>query len=440
MQKFFLLFLLLVSSVFPAVAFGADTSCTGSSLSCSCTNADGEGSLYDDTSIIDGDSCAAYCSGLGSTSYAFFCDEDSTPKAAGNISDYLDAIAASVGIATITKEDPAIPALNVPIPGLNLKGSVEVDENGYILSNMIGLYVNAIFSYGITIAAIFAVLMLTIAGFQYMTAGGDKGAVSKAKARMSNTLFGIVLLMATYSIAFLIDPRTTYFNSLGLQSVAEIQLAESTSGNEGSGTPGGVGMWENLREPYRTIVSEAKASTTCIIPDLISSPTGTLPKQGDHHWYDRGRNGDYRIISDLDWAAPWGDEILAPFEGTVTYQKQTNDTNPCGNRIYITSKDGSAKLTICHAKDFVATGGTFEATRSVAKGDVLGHLGGLCCSGQTSAQSVTKCNAPGTACTDPTREEDCDCQLAAQAGNTTGPHVHMGWRGMPTGMFLACLE
>lgn len=435
MQKLFIIFLLSLFLTPSAYVFAEGESCAEDAV-CECTDADGGGVSIpdDDGSLATAEGCAARCAERGSTSYAVLCGESLTPMAADDISSG-DAV-----VETEEREDPAIPALNVPIPGLDLAGSVEVGADGNIHTNMIGLYVSAVFSYAITLAAIFGVLMFTIAGFQYMTAGGDKGAVSKAKARMTNTIFGIVILMATYSIAFLIDPRTTYFNSLVLQNVAEIELAESTSGNEGSGTAGGTGTWGNLGEPYRSIVEQAKETTTCIIPDLISSPTGKLPNQGNHHWYDRGRNGDYRTISDLDWAAPWGEEILAPFEGTATYQQQTSDNNPCGNRIYITSTDGSAKLTICHAKDFVATGGTYQATRRVAKGDVLGHLGGLCCSGQTSAQSVTVCDEPGTMCTDPTKEQNCGCQRAAEAGNTTGPHVHMGWRGMPTGMFLACLE
>lgn len=97
---------------------------------------------------------------------------------------------------------PLIPVvLNVPILGVTSVGSI-------------GDYVNLVYKYAIPAAALFAVLMFTIAGFQYMTAAGDKGAVSKAKDRMVNTVVGIVLLMSVYTIAYLIDPRLTRFNEL----------------------------------------------------------------------------------------------------------------------------------------------------------------------------------------------------------------------------------
>jgi hypothetical protein len=97
---------------------------------------------------------------------------------------------------------PLIPVvLNVPILGVTEVGTI-------------GDYVNLVYKYAIPAASLFAALMFTIAGFQYMTAGGDKGAVSKAKDRMVNTVLGIVLLLSVYAIAYLIDPRLTRFNEL----------------------------------------------------------------------------------------------------------------------------------------------------------------------------------------------------------------------------------
>ncbi len=444
MRNLFLSFLFLFLApalLHPASVFAASTeSCEETVMSCECIDENGDTILSTDESIANGDACAADCANRSSTSYVFICGDSQVPTDSGDISDYLDSLADKVGIPTVTKEDPAIPALNVPIPGLDLAGSVETDAQGNITTNMIGLYVNAVFSYGIVIAALLGVLMLTVAGFQYMTAGGDKGAVTKAKDRMQSVVFGLIILMATYCIAFLIDPRTTYFNALTLKNVAEISLNDGSSGNEGSGISGGTGTWGNLGEPYRTIVSDAKTAVTCEIPDLISSPTGKLPNQGNHHWYDRGLNGDYKSIAAMDWAASWNSEIYAPFEGTVSYQQQTDTSNSCGNRIYLRSADGTATITICHAKDFTDDAGDFSKTRSVEKGDVLGHVGGVCCAGQDDAYDVTKCDVSGTMCTDPTKAQNCSCQRVTEAGNTTGPHVHLTYNNMPSGMLLACLE
>lgn len=213
------LLLLGFLAVLPFSAFASDCS-DEEDFSCSCINEDGEKSSVTDSHVTDDSSCASYCSTQGDVAYEVYCGDSLSPTNSGDIGDFLDSL------TPISKEDPAVPALNVPLPTLSeeeFKNSIRVDDDGYITTNMIGLYVNAVFSYGIVLAALFGVLMLTISGFQYMTAGGDKGAVSKAKDRMQNTVFGLILLMATYCIAFLIDPRTTRFNPLTLENIKAVE-------------------------------------------------------------------------------------------------------------------------------------------------------------------------------------------------------------------------
>jgi hypothetical protein len=220
LKKLFPLFISFLLLVFPGILFAAEAECTESSVSCRCTNSEGKQITTKSPSAGGDMLCHNYCYDTKATSYEFFCGTSSTPTTSGEVSSLLTEI---LSLDTKKEENPTVPALNVPIPGLDLSNSIQVDSKGNIETNMIGLYVNAVFSYGITLAAIFGVLMFTIAGFQYMTAGGDKGAVSKAKARMTNTVFGIVILMATYSIAFMIDPRTTRFNSLSIKTIAELE-------------------------------------------------------------------------------------------------------------------------------------------------------------------------------------------------------------------------
>lgn len=112
---------------------------------------------------------------------------------------------------------PLIPVvLNVPIMGVT-----EISA--------LGEYVNLLYEYAIPLAGIFGALMFTIAGFQYMTAGGDKGAVSKAKARMTNTVTGIILIMSVYAVAYLIDPRLTRFNELRPPLVKEAVIVDDAT-------------------------------------------------------------------------------------------------------------------------------------------------------------------------------------------------------------------
>lgn len=339
----------------------------------------------------------------------------------------------------VPQKNPMIPNLNVQIPGLDFTGSVEVNPaTGNVTSNLLGIYITAIYRYLLGAGAIIAVVMLMIGGVQYATARGNSKAVSQGKERITNAIIGLVLLFLAFDIAFFIDPKTVVFSSLSFKSIPEKLLSEQTAGNEGEGfTPSGSSV-KDIPTPYKEIIAAAKSAKACQMTQGIASPTGKLPNLGKHHWYDRGVNGEWEKVHAMDWAAGWGTEVLAPFDGTVAYAKQTNTDNLCGNRIYLSGSGG--KITICHAKDFLGKTGQM-AEGSVKQGDVIGHVGGRCCTGGGTVPDgwVTQCNVSGTPCDDPyTNNPSCTCQPITQSGNTTNPHVHISMNS--GGNILACLE
>ena len=96
-----------------------------------------------------------------------------------------------------------------PIPGLTQ------DQNGnnnYLVSpNNLHNIIDAIFKIMITVGALFAVLMLTVGGIQYMISGsaGEKNiGIKRAQA----ALWGIVLLAASYLILNTVNPKLLNFN------------------------------------------------------------------------------------------------------------------------------------------------------------------------------------------------------------------------------------
>ena len=208
-------FLLSISgSFFVQPVFAAETQCKTDPY-CLCGFADPAKDSIDSTNTVDTTTCYKVCEELKSDTYMYSCAGE--VKGQGNIGVLENPT------VTQEKQEPYIPALSVPIPGLDLENSVSSNPEGHIVTNMIGLYVNAVFSYAIILAALVGVLMFVIAGFQYMTAGGSQKNVTKAKERMRNTTVGIVLLFACYSLAFLLDPRTTKFDPLTLQNVEAIE-------------------------------------------------------------------------------------------------------------------------------------------------------------------------------------------------------------------------
>jgi len=125
------------------------------------------------------------------------------------------------------KREIVIPILNVPIPGLNLAGSV-TKEGGTVHSNLIGLYVQAAYRFMLIAGALMAVVMLMVGGLEYVIAGGSSKRIEKAKTRIKNATVGLILLFAAFDLAFLIDPGTVTFSSLDLNSIDAVELVRDS--------------------------------------------------------------------------------------------------------------------------------------------------------------------------------------------------------------------
>lgn len=81
-----------------------------------------------------------------------------------------------------------------PPPGVNLYPSGPCGS-GLIafLSNIIRL--------GIVIAAVYAIINLILAGFQYITGAGDAKAVGQAGEKITHTLIGLLIIAGSFVLA-----------------------------------------------------------------------------------------------------------------------------------------------------------------------------------------------------------------------------------------------
>ncbi len=73
-------------------------------------------------------------------------------------------------------------------------------QNGFVS------YLNNLFKFAIIFSALIAVIIITIAGFQYILAGGNVGVVEKAKNDITQAILGLLLVLASYLILYTINP------------------------------------------------------------------------------------------------------------------------------------------------------------------------------------------------------------------------------------------
>lgn len=310
-------------------------------------------------------------------------------------------------------------------------------EGGNVTSLFIQEYIAAFVNYAVGIAGIFAIVMIMIGGAQYMI-GSTAGSVEQAKKRISDALVGLVLVLGSYTILYVVNPETTTFPSTDLLSIGAVMANLSTVGEEGLTTGGDASScaeaWENAQS-----ATHVDGSDACPIEqnNLISPTLGTF----SCNYHFRDQNYNYAsMTAGLDFAGGWGDALYAPGSGTVYFSE--GDGGRCGNKIEL-ELDGGGRFTICHVKRFIGSSGSY-----VEQGQQIGEIGGQCCSGEhddvpehwTTYDRGWCRYSSSNPCDNPFSDEECTCQPWEQSGNTSGAHAHgMLYIGSTRLPLLTCL-
>lgn len=95
-------------------------------------------------------------------------------------------------------------------------------------------YTFAIYSYGLTIVGIIAVLILMAAGFLWIASGGDSGKITKAKEMIFGSIVGLLIMIAMSLLLSFINPDLTKQKTLMLSYVSDIEPASDEGNVEGS--------------------------------------------------------------------------------------------------------------------------------------------------------------------------------------------------------------
>ncbi len=105
--------------------------------------------------------------------------------------------------AKIQKSEGIMFVPSVSIPGFNVPdGGIEIKGDFAVLTN----YVSKFYKFAIGFAGILSVIMLTIAGLMWLTAGGNSSQIGKAKQWIGGSLTGLVLTLLSYTILYTINP------------------------------------------------------------------------------------------------------------------------------------------------------------------------------------------------------------------------------------------
>ncbi|MDD4290380.1 MAG: pilin [Patescibacteria group bacterium] len=72
---------------------------------------------------------------------------------------------------------------------------------------LMGTFGNKLYSYLLGLSGIVAVIILILAGFQWVTAGGNQNKIGQAKERIRNVIIGLILLACSHLILYTVNPE-----------------------------------------------------------------------------------------------------------------------------------------------------------------------------------------------------------------------------------------
>jgi hypothetical protein len=97
-------------------------------------------------------------------------------------------------------------ALTIENPSSTLSG----DRQG--LNDLIGVVISLVFA----AAGLLFLAMLFVGGFNYLTAGGDPKNSQAARARITNAIIGLIIVVAAFAVTQIV------LSALGLDTFVEI--------------------------------------------------------------------------------------------------------------------------------------------------------------------------------------------------------------------------
>ena len=121
----------------------------------------------------------------------------------------------------VQQEKSYLLAATGPYPGLEFLESYGININACIGDTLSGLY-----KFVVGIAGTAALVMFVVGGIQYMVSGALPQALSSAKNRMMNAVFGLILIAVSYLVLYTINPDFSF--KLNLQDLTPIPGGEKS--------------------------------------------------------------------------------------------------------------------------------------------------------------------------------------------------------------------
>lgn len=164
------------------------------------------------------------------------------------------------------------PNLQVNIPGVSFEDTVTIGDgtngcdDGYVCVNTITTYLNAIYKWGAGAGAIFAIALIMIGGIEWMI-GSAVGTIERAKTRIRNASFGLLLVLVTTVFLQFINPDIVALRPVRIEYIDPIRYVNASGDVAANATPAPVAI------TAVTAVAEAQAADSIPATDTGKGTT-----------------------------------------------------------------------------------------------------------------------------------------------------------------------
>ena len=108
----------------------------------------------------------------------------------------LSTIFLNVGLSSVNAT--STPAINIQ------KQSDAFNKEAGFMSTSLGTVISLIIKTVLSILGIIFLVLIIMAGFKWMTAGGNEKQIQDAQATMKTAIIGLIIVLAAYSITYFI--------------------------------------------------------------------------------------------------------------------------------------------------------------------------------------------------------------------------------------------
>lgn len=252
----------------------------------------------------------------------------------------------------------SIPDPQITIPGVSFSDPEITSVGGRIYSSMpfIGEYISQIYQYGVGLGIIVAIIMIIVAGLQWASSAGNESTISSAKDRIGKAVFGLVLIISSYTILHTINPELVRFDDLNILYIEQEELPETISADFHNGMLSSVQgtSAKGLNQPTgKTVpVFSSECTNNPSEPSGIGTPA-LLGQLDCNVRYQRKLEDIHAVI-----IHEGGTDV----QKTVTYWKNRceNNSSNCVASHYFIDRDGTIYQLLDEKKVGIHTPGTGE--------------------------------------------------------------------------------